>query len=337
MAIGTGTAIALGLSTAASTASAIAGNAAQMSAQDRAKLLQDQSVQEWLKVNIPDPAQQRLALDNFVQVGKLTPELESAVKAQDSEMGRITSDPNLKAARLRALSALEEQGLGGEQVQDTAARQQAMIESGARSRGANEALINSFAQRGQLGSGLELSGRMEAQQAENDRLAKSALDIEAQRRQRALQSLEGAGNLAGDIQNQEFDQKAQIAQARDAINLFNTKNLQDVNNSNVGIKNAAQAANLGQAQRTADQNVGVNNFQQQYNKELLQQKFDNQIKKTAGLTGQYGQQAATDLAAGKSAADMWAGISGGVGTTATGIASAAAKYDKDKEKEDLLG
>jgi hypothetical protein len=69
---------------------------------------------------------------------------------------------------------------------------------------------------------------------------------------------------------------------------------------------------------------------QQYNKELNQQNFTNQLNLAAGRSGQLGGMAgAKDAQAGRTA-DMWAGVGRGAGT-------AAASYfgSKSKDGEDF--
>lgn len=313
MPIATSAAIALGVGAAASGAAGLIGHMANMSAQDRAQLLQEKGVQEWLALHIPDPATQKLALQKFVQTGELTPELEAPVKAAESKLGEIMADPRLKEARMRALGSLEEQGYGGEDIQDAAAREKGIIESGAANRGRQQAITADLDRRGQLGTGLELSARMDEQQAEGDRLSKQSLDLESNRRIRQLNAIAGAGELAGNIEGQEYGMARDKATAADAINLFNTKNMQDVMGRNVAAKNDAARYNLDKSQAVSDKNTAMSNFEQQYNKELEQQKFENEKAKAAGVSGQYGQQAAGQVAAGQSAAQMWGGIASGVG------------------------
>lgn len=293
--------------------SGLIGNLSNMSAQERAAILEEKGMQEWFKLQIPDPEQMKLAMERFVQVGELAPEMEEQFKVAETEYGKIQSDPKYKESRMRALSSLEEMGYGGEGVADEAAREQAIIDSGAANRGRQEAVLGSMARRGQLGTGLELSARMDASQAEGDRLASNALSLESDRRKRAFDSIIGAGNLAGDMESDEFNRNAEVAKAKDAINMFNTTNMQNVAARNVDRTNVARERNLAEKQRISDQNVGTANYEQQYNKELLQQDFDNRAKKAAGVSGQYGDAASSERAAGKSAADMWGKVASGAG------------------------
>lgn len=320
----------LALAGAASIGSGIMGHLSNMSAQERAETLNNQAVQEWLKLNIPDPAQQKLALQKFVSTGEFTPELESAVKQADTELQKVQVDPKLKEARLRGLGALERQGYGGESIEDAAALEKAMIESGARNRANDQGIVASMERRGQLGSGLELAARQGAVQAEGDRNSTNALDLEMNRRKRAFDSIMGAGELAGDIQRDDYAMKSDAAKAQDRINEFNTLALQGVNTRNVGAKNNAGMYNLDRSQTLSDKNVALGNFEQQYNKELAQQKFENEAKKKAGLSGQYGQAAGQAVQSGQNAAQMWGQIAGGVGQL--GLAGAKYYDDRDKKK-----
>jgi len=92
---------------------------------------------------------------------------------------------------------------------------------------------------------------------------------------------------------------------------------QGVENANVAAQNQAQAYNVQQQQHTADQNTGLSNYQQQYNNQLSQQQFQNQMSKSGGAAaayenqaGQFNQQAATN-------ANMWGNI--GQGALKTGV------------------
>lgn len=298
--------------------SGIAGAISNASAADRAAMLQEKGMKEWFNLNIPDPRERELALQKFVQAGELHPALEQSVKTEESKFNGITQDPHLRESRMRSLAALEQQSYGGEQVQDAAARQKALIESGASNRGHQLAITGDLARRGQLGSGLELAARQNAAQAEGDRLANNSLDIEAQRRQRMLQAMEGAGSLAGNIQGQDFDMAAAKAKANDAINMFNTQNLIGMNQRNIDRGNDATKYNLSTKQDVANRNVGLNNYQQEYNKNLLQQDFENRAKRAAGLSGQYGQQAQQVTQQGQNAAKMWGGVASGAGNAIGG-------------------
>jgi hypothetical protein len=87
------------------------------------------------------------------------------------------------------------------------------------------------------------------------------------------------------MENQSFNQQAQVAGAQDAISKFNAQNTQQTNMLNTGARNNAQQLNLQTKQNIANANVDTKNKSQQYNKQLAQQDYDNKLKKAAGQTG----------------------------------------------------
>jgi hypothetical protein len=317
-------ATALALGGAAALAGGIGNYLANSSAADRAQAIQNQALQEWLKVQIPDPAQQKLALQQFVLQGKLDPKLESAIQANPSQFQKIVTNPTYNSAKLSALNQLQQIGnQGGLRLQDRAALQDAQQQSIDKERGDRMAIQNQMAQRGLGGSGFDVAAQLQAQQSGADRNAQSSLDVAAQAQNRALQSIQSAGDMASKFQGQDFDQAAQRAAAEDRINLFNTQNMQDVQQRNTSAQNQAQYQNLSNQQKIADQNVQQNNYQQEYNKKLAQQQFDNQSKLASGMAGQYGNLANIAQTQGQNLGNLYSNM----GSGASGAASSYANYD----------
>ena len=286
MAIGTLTAIGLGVQGLAGIGSAIAN----MSANDRAAAANDKAVQEWLKINVPDPAQQKLVLQKFVTEGALDPSLESAIKQSPSEFSKVVTGVQNKNAQQRALSSLQQIGdEGGLRLQDKAALTEANLDASTRARGERDAITSEMARRGLGGSGFELQAKLAGQQGDADRAARTSLGIASGANQRALQAISDAGDLGTKFRGQDFQEQSAKAQAQDAINRFNTANLQDVNQRNNAALNAAQKYNLDQKQSTSDQNTKLANYQQEKNTALTQQEFENQMAKAKGSSSLYGQ------------------------------------------------
>lgn len=259
---------------------------ANTSANDRAAMLQDQALQNWIKLQIPNPADQQIALQKFVQQGTLDPKLEKAIKADPSKFESIITSQSVKNAQNRALSELQELGnRGGLRLQDKATLQDAMLAQQAKDRGNRDAIASEMARRGLGGSGFDVAARLQGQQGTSDQMARNSLSAAASAQDRALQSIMGAGDLATKYRTQDFGEQAQRAAAADKINLFNTQNLQDIQNRNIGAQNRAAEMNLNQAQKTADQNTQLSNYQQEYNKKLYQQQFQDQMQRAQGISG----------------------------------------------------
>jgi hypothetical protein len=249
-------------------------------------------------------------------------------------MNNISTDPRLKEAQLRALGSFEDIAeSGGMNLTDKANLSKIQADNAAAERGSREAIMQNMRSRGVSGSGLELAAALDNQQASAQRNSQQGLDVAAAAERRALEAIMNAGTLGGQMQNQEFNQKAQIAQANDAINRFNTSNSQDVLQRNTALKNHANQYNLTNDQRIADTNVGLTNQQEMHNKGLVQGRFDNQVKKTAGATNQLNASATSDRKAGADAAAMWGGIGQSLISAGTALSQEQAKKKKQDEWE----
>lgn len=283
------------------------------SANDRAMMFQNQALQQWLAINIPDPEAQRVVLQQFVSQGTLAPELQHAIAQNPSEFESIVTSSSDRGAQERALSELERIGYeGGMRLQDRAALQDVLLQSQGRAESERNSIAAEMARRGQGGSGYEVAARLQGQQGTADQAANSSLKIAANAQDRALAAIEGAGSLATQYRTQDFGEQAQKATAADRIDAFNTANLRDVNSANVGLRNRAQELNLANRQDIANRNTTVNNQQEVYNKGLLQQQYDNQIKKAQGMQGVYDNKSGLATKAGENTANTISNIGGAV-------------------------
>lgn len=309
---------------------AIAGRA--LSAGDRQAALDSnkESVQQWLDLNVPDPATQKAYLKQYVNTGKLEPKLETAFKQAQSEMSKVSVDSGARGARLRALGTLQDIGnQGGLNITDQANLQKTLADNASSDRGRREAITNNMAARGVGGGGLELAAKLQGAQDASQRDAQASLQTAGSARDRALQSILQAGQLGGQLENDDFSEKSAQAKAQDAINEFNTRNLQGVEGRNVDRYNDANKYNVTNAQNISNGNTDIANKEQMYNTSLIQQNYDNQVKKAAGASGQYDKVADAYTNNANSTANMW----GGIGSAAVGAGAAAYGYDKDQQRK----
>lgn len=276
------------------------------------------AIEELIKVKIPDPAMQKLALERFQSAGQLTPELEDAIKQDPSAFESIVKNQKYAQAQDRALSQLQEEGEnGGLRLQDKAAIQEQEIQNAVKDRGNRQAITDDMARRGTGGSGMELQAQLQGAQAAGDRDSQSRLKIMADAQDRGLQAIMGAGDLAGKLGDQDYKHQSDLATARDRINEFNTQNAQGVEQRNTGTQNQAQAANLEARQKLMNDNTSMANDEQKYNKSLEQQRFENEMKKAQAVSGAYSGAAGQ---ANQDAAQKRANF-GAVGNTLTGVGS----------------
>jgi len=295
------------------------------------------AIQALSDVKLPDIESMKLNLEQQVSQGIITPEEAQLYLQEASKMADINVDPSLYAAQKEALGGYQDI-IANKGLDATAQAQLGQIatQEQTQSRGAREAILQNAQARGVGGSGIELASQMQAQQASAGQQAQRDMDVAANAQQRALQALQASGQLGGQMQSQQFSQQAQQAQAQDAINAFNTKNRQEVENLKVQNRNIAQATNLANAQSISDKNIDIRNKQQQFNKNLPQQQFQNEITRAGGVAS--GLQSRANLQAGNQRAEN-EGIDRLVGTGltagATAFAGAKAFASDENLKKDI--
>jgi len=280
-------------------------------------------------LNTPETSDLELQLQDLVLQGALTPEQADTIKLEQSSMNNVQTDRDLKKNQMDALLGLQEiSDGGGMTMADEANLSKIRNEENTNARGQREAILQNAESRGLGGSGLELMSQMQNQQDSATRGSQRDMDVAAQAQARALEALMQQGNMSGQMQAQDFNQKAQVAQANDAISKFNAQNTQTQTNLNTAARNDAAAKNLGAKQAIADSNVGTRNTQQQYNKNLVQQKYENELKKRSGQSGIAIQNSQAQGANSQAQADA---NNRTIGTAVT----AASMFSDERLKEDV--
>lgn len=280
-----------------------------------------QALAQYNDINIPDIEKQKLALQTLQQQGLLTPELEQAVQQGQTAMADVQTDPRLKQAQMSALDTLSKMGAEGLTSTDRAALNAARRQVAGDEQARQAQILQSMQQRGIGGSGVELATRLASSQGAADRAAQGSDNLMAQAQQRMLAAVQAQGSLGSQIRNQDFGEQSAIASAKDQIANFNAQQQAASQARNIAAKNNAQATNLSEKQRVADANVATQNAQQQYNKQLQQTQFQNQLNLAGargnamnGVAQQYGNQATQT-------ANNYANIGRGVGSIIGGFAS----------------
>lgn len=298
----------------------------------------DQSISAYDGLTPPELSP--VELENYNWLGDLRPEEIGqgqqvgynpidALSANFSEAGpsayeHIQVDPRLQDQQMASLAALQDiASSGGLTAADRAQLSRIQTEASTADRGRRDAIGQNMASRGMGGSGLELLAQLQSSQGTTDRQAQEGLDVAGMAQQRALDAMMQSGQLAGNIQGQQFDQKSRQAEAQDAIARFNAANRNQMNQFNTGQTNqmgqfnagnqlktgmynadAARQAqmfnaqarqdasqrNMAGQQQLANSAVDQRNNQTMYNKtQLPQQQFDNQFKIAAGKSGALAQ------------------------------------------------
>lgn len=278
-------------------------------------------------IPIPTIEEQKIILQNPQLVGEYTPEQVQAMQLGVSAMEGVQADQGTVDAQNSALEGIGEVAKGGFTQGDLAASREAqkMVSRDGEARRAS--ILNQMASRGVLGSGSELAAQLQGAQQSADQMSSNSNNLVSQAQNRALSALSSQGSLAGQMNAQQFGQRADKARATDAINQFNTQNSQNIANQNVTNRNQAQQYNLGNRQALEGQRTANANQQEVHNKGLAQTQFANQMGKESQV--QQANMAAAQAAANQANANaaMWQGFgSAAVG----GISGFASKNAADE-------
>lgn len=287
----------------------ILGNSAGKSEMKQSLGLSNEALEELKRLYVPTVEEQKVLLQN--------PELAGLLEAEQlgpSEMAGVSTDPRLKNAQMKALeelAGLSETGLG---VEDQAAFNNLRRQSNAEAQAAQESILQNAAATGTLDSGNALMAQLNAGQQQANRLQQGGEAQAAQAAQARRDALSQYANMSTNMANTDFNQRGQVASAKDSINKFNSQNRQDVNQYNLGNK---QAIN-----NTSAQNA---NTQEMHNQGLIQQQFQNNLSKATGVAGQTNNLANTYAQQGQAKAqgqaDMNAAIIGGATKAGTAYAT----------------
>lgn len=243
--------------------------------------------------NIKAPTEQDLSVDlaNQGVVGQLTPEMIQALNLGDTELAGVETDPRLKADQMAALAQMAGIAQGNPSAADTAGFELARQNAAGNLQSQNAGVLNNMAQRGMAGSGAELIAKLKNNQAQAQQLSNQDMEQAQAMQQARMAALQGQSSMATNLRGQDYSEAANLANARDAIAKYNSSNAQNVQNTNVGAKNAAQATNLNNAQTVANNNTTTANQQAVFNSGAKQNAFQNQTALAGGKAGVYGQQA----------------------------------------------
>jgi len=265
-----------------------------------------------------------LQVPDFQPVEYSGPMEAGDVAAQQAQMERvgptayndIALDPRLKGSQLAQLSALEElrQG-GGMNAADRANLARISNEESAKEQSQRAAIMQGAQARGMGGSNLTLMQMLQAQQSGANRQAQRDLDVAGMAQDRALQAGGMASSLAGNMSQQDFNQQAQVAAARDAAAKFNSQQFGQTSQYNVGNQLRADIQNQGKTQGVYDRLATAKMEQERQNKFVNPQaQFAAGATRAGGLSsaGQatakyYGDREDT---AKKAQSGLWGGAAG---------------------------
>lgn len=249
-------------------------------------------IQLYEKINLPDFDPRDITPEDYKVIGTYTPEIAPYVAEEAPQVlqeSAITQE-GMQAQR-DALARLREAAATSEDPQFIGMVNRAVREAERGAQARQGSIMENFARRGQLGSGLEMAAQMQggADAAERAAIAGESAAADAYRNR--LQMLRDSASLGKDIRGQDLGMQEKNI---DIINAFNQRAAQaqrDWGKYRAGEMNEAQLKNLSAAQRASDlnkqarYNAAIGN--RDYRKGIQQQQLENVLSKTRGLAGQY--------------------------------------------------
>jgi len=288
-------------------------------------------------VGIPEIEAQKIILQNPELVGEFIPEAERALELEDSLMENVAADQTVVDQQTAALEGMAEIAQGGLTEADAAAARQIQREVGQSDQARRKAILQNMAQRGVLGSGMELAAQLDAAQQAADNQSAASDRLTQQALARSMQALAQSGQMAGNLRRQDVSEQAQRARAQDAINQWNTANQQQIASRNTQAANAAQAANLAERQRIADAAVANANREEVANKQLLQQQFENEIRRAGGQGQALNRMGDIANAAAQDRARTIGAVGGAIGNIAGAFAGMQTKAPATPVEQNQFG
>lgn len=262
-------------------------------------------------VQTPTAAQLTLPeLQQYIEAGVVTPaQAESYLQKQNAYNNEVVPQTGTQA-QIEALNQLSKvadagaQGTPEEQAQMANAMaqmntaiggQEGAIEQGMQARGVPAALVQAALKEQQVG-----------QQGQNAYLA--AVNAQGQMYQNALNALSQKGSVGQALQGQQNTQANTVAQAQNAMQQFNAQNQQQNSQFNAANTQAANMANAANKQQVANNNTGLSNARTQYNAQVPQTVFQDQLQKASGQAGAFQNLGNLEQQQGQQNAGIWGGL-----------------------------
>lgn len=251
-----------------------------------------------------------------MEAGDVTAQQAALERVGPTAYGDIAVDPRLKASQLAQLSALEElRNGGGMNAADRANLNRISNEEAAKEQSQRAAIMQGAQARGTGGSNLAIMQMLQTQQGAANRQSQRDLDVAGMAQDRALQAGGQASNLAGNMSQQDFNQQAQIAAARDTAAKFNAQMANQNSQFNVGNTLRADIQNQGKTQGVYDRLAQAKMEQERQNKFVSPQaKFAAGAQRAGGLANAgaasakyYGDREDTSR---KAQSGLWGGAAG---------------------------
>jgi len=230
-------------------------------------------------------------LQEYVQQGLLTPEQYKAILSDPETYSKVisaTEDSSGTDAQKAALAQLADViKSGGSTAINQANLVNNINQTNQAMKAARDANFENAQERGVAGGGLEFIKNLLSEQGNAETANQNAVNSAANNAQLALNAIGQQGQIGGTLQGQANQLSEAQAQAAQQIAQYNSQLASDAAKYNTEQANQAQAQNLAEKQAIADTNTGNANYRTQYNAQVPQTIFQDQMAKAGATAGAY--------------------------------------------------
>lgn len=297
-----------------------------MAQKDRAaqKKAMKEALNVLFQVGYPPDLSKEIIVQELQRQGVYTPQLEEDLSStfKESEFSKLQEDPIYQQIQKEALGGIRARAKVGLSAEDRAALNQVRSEVQRDAEAKRQQVLQQLQAAGMGGSGAALIAQLGAGQEAANLASQQSDALMGQASSAKRQALEQLGRMSGEMQQSEFNRKAELARALDERERFLQENSIARQRSNVGALNQAQQINLAEQQRIHEANIAAQRAEKERQVAEQGRMWDRNLKlgtaKANVLTGQatqLGQQA-------QATAQGYANMGTGVATAAGGIGSA---------------
>lgn len=247
-------------------------------------------------VGVPNADQLTLPeLQKYVSAGVLTPEQFQAIQANPDVYKQSIQETQDNTGKTAQSAALQQLGsiaqAGGSTPINEANLRNNINQTNQAMQAARGGIEQNAQERGVSNGGLSYISKLMNEQGNAQNANMGAVNAAADNARLGLSAIAQQGQLGGQMQGQANQISQAQADAAQQIAQYNNQLQNSANQYNVQNNNQAQAANLANAQSISGANTGLANQRTQYNAQVPQQVFNNQMQKASGIANVYGQGA----------------------------------------------
>lgn len=250
-------------------------------------------------VRPPTAAQLTLPeLQQYVSAGVLTPQQYQAISENPQAYSDVIQQTQDNSGSTAQKAALQQLGgivnAGGSTPINQANLTNNINTTNQAMQAARAGIEQNAQERGVAGGGQEFLDKLMNEQNNAQTANTGAINAGANNAQLALNAISQQGQLGGQLQGQANQMSQAQADAASQIAQYNSQLQSQANQYNTQNANQAQQMNLANAQNISGQNTGLANQRTQYNAQVPETMFNNQMGQANAIAGAYGNQANLD-------------------------------------------